>query len=76
MDAAQLEGQLTEALRERALLWSLVSLVQRVGRRPCWTEVDAVLAGAHVGWPRVPAQRRRHDDALCRHRPRTDDFPR
>jgi len=76
VDAAQLEGHLTEALREQALLWSLVSLVQRVGRRPCRREVDAVLLGAHGGRPRVSAQRQGPGAALDHRRPRSDDFPR
>ncbi len=76
VDAMQLERDLTEVLLERALLWSVVALVRRLGGRPCRAEVDAVLAGAHGGRPGVPAQRRGPDDAHGRRRARADDFPR
>lgn len=75
-DAVQLKRYLTEVLHERALLWSLVALVQRLGRHPSPAEVDVVLTGAHEGQPWVPAQRRRPVAARGRPRPRTDDFPR
>lgn len=75
-DAAHLERYVTEALAEEALLWSLVALVRRLGRRPRRTEVDAVLAGTRGGCPRVSAQRQGHEGALGQRRRRVDDFAR
>ena len=44
---ARPERHLTEVLLEQALLWRLLSLVQRSGHVPCRSDVDAVLAGEH-----------------------------